>query len=85
MAVSPGYPRRMPFIASIIAGFSSKHGASRASKNNAVTCFDLFYQVQIRLGSPRSSRLVVFCSQITTIAPPRPLTRRPARRFPEVQ
>jgi hypothetical protein len=39
--------------------------------------FHLFYQVQIRLGSPRSSP-GCFCSQITAIASPRPLTRRPA-------
>src|SRR5271156_2217829 len=39
--------------------------------------FHLFYQVQIRLGSPRSSP-GCFCSQITAIAPPRPPTWRPA-------
>jgi hypothetical protein len=55
MAVSPGYPRRMPFIASIIAGFSSKHGASPSFQKQRGHLFHLFYQVQIRLGSPRSN------------------------------
>jgi hypothetical protein len=41
----------------------------------------LLYQVQIRLGSPRTSP-GCFCSRITAIASPRPLTRRPASVLP---
>src|SRR5205085_4525778 len=49
--------------------------------------FHLFYQVQIRLGSPPNSRgcFTVFCSEISTNAPPPPVTPGAAdRRFLEL-
>jgi hypothetical protein len=70
-------PQGNAFVTSIIAGFLIEAWSIAELPKQRCHLFHLFYQEQIRLGSPRSSA-GCFCSQITAIAPPRPLTRRPA-------